>query len=343
MADYINLPCPVCGKAFNENDDIVVCPVCGTPHHRECYLQNGGCANAQWHSENKTYNADEIREQIEDEKRQQEWEKREEERKNAPELVCRRCGHKNSPEALFCNRCGAPVSQGFSANQNSEKNINTPYGRIIINPLFAPQDPNEEIDGIPAWKLSAVVGKNSERVIPQFKFFAKTGRKTSLNLFAMLFTPFYFLYRKMYSLGIITLILNIALSIPNLILNLSNKALFEEISKMLSQTVGVAIELNVAQTNFFTNLSFFSMIASWAITILCGMFANWLYFEKCKKLCHKIDKTATSENDFKEKAAKKGGISFKLIITLAIIYGVFCFVAAYIGTLIAMSPELFGL
>lgn len=341
MADYINLPCPVCDREFNENDEIVVCPICGTPHHRECYAQNGGCAHREWHSENKTYNADEVREEIEDNKRREERKKMDEETKNAPEIVCQRCGHKNSPQALFCNRCGAPVSQGFASNQNRQEG-DTPYGRVIINPFFIPQDPNEEIDGIPAWKLSAVVGKNSQRVIPQFKFFAKSGRKTSFNFFACILTPFYFLYRKMYAMGIITLILELVLSIPNFILNLSDKAFFEELSELAGETIAPGLELNVAQTNFFVNLSFFAMIASWAISVLCGLFANWLYFKKCKKLCAKIDESAESQEDFKAKAARKGGVNFKLIITLAIIYGVICFIGAYFITMFTMNPEMFG-
>lgn len=342
MADYIKLPCPICGKEFDENDDIVVCPICGTPHHRECYAQNGGCANVGWHSENKTYNADEVREEIENKQRQEEWAKREEQRKNAPEIICPRCSQKNSPEALFCNRCGAPVSQGFASNQNNAHNINTPYGRVVVTPIVPPQDPNEEIDGIPAWKLSAAVGKNSERVVPQFKFFAKTGTKISFNVFACLLTPFYFLYRKMYGLGIVTLILDLILSIPSLILNMSDKAFFEVASKLTGQTI-VGLELNVAQTNFFTNLSFFSSIASFAISLLCAFFANWLYFNKCKKLCAQIDKTATSEEDFKKQAAQKGGATFKAIIVIAIVYGVICMFGTYLVTMFLMHPELFGL
>ena len=46
---YKNYKCPVCSNQFNEEDDIVVCPECGTPHHRECYIQNGKCANADKH------------------------------------------------------------------------------------------------------------------------------------------------------------------------------------------------------------------------------------------------------------------------------------------------------
>lgn len=50
---YANYKCPVCKNQFTEEDDIVVCPECGTPHHRECYVQNGNCANADKHGTNE--------------------------------------------------------------------------------------------------------------------------------------------------------------------------------------------------------------------------------------------------------------------------------------------------
>lgn len=48
---YTNQNCPVCNKSFSADDDIVVCPLCGTPHHRECYKQNGECGNYDKHNE----------------------------------------------------------------------------------------------------------------------------------------------------------------------------------------------------------------------------------------------------------------------------------------------------
>lgn len=50
---YLNQKCPVCEKEFTSDDDIVVCPICGTPHHRECYKKNGECGNFDEH--NKGY------------------------------------------------------------------------------------------------------------------------------------------------------------------------------------------------------------------------------------------------------------------------------------------------
>ena len=50
-----NEKCPVCDKFFTDNDDIVICPDCGTPHHRECYNSLGHCANSDKHSEGFEY------------------------------------------------------------------------------------------------------------------------------------------------------------------------------------------------------------------------------------------------------------------------------------------------
>ena len=48
---YSNQKCPVCENEFLTTDDIVVCPLCGTPHHRDCYKKNGECGNYDKHSE----------------------------------------------------------------------------------------------------------------------------------------------------------------------------------------------------------------------------------------------------------------------------------------------------
>ena len=37
MTRYTGNHCPVCEQAFTDEDDIVVCPDCGTPYHRACW------------------------------------------------------------------------------------------------------------------------------------------------------------------------------------------------------------------------------------------------------------------------------------------------------------------
>ena len=51
MNKYVNVPCAKCGKPFTEDDDVVVCPDCGAPHHRSCYLEEGHCARQDQHAD----------------------------------------------------------------------------------------------------------------------------------------------------------------------------------------------------------------------------------------------------------------------------------------------------
>ena len=57
MNKYVNVPCAKCGKPFTEDDDVVVCPDCGAPHHRSCYLELGHCARQDQHTDGSTWQA----------------------------------------------------------------------------------------------------------------------------------------------------------------------------------------------------------------------------------------------------------------------------------------------
>lgn len=49
LSRFANKICPVCKAPFTGNADIVVCPVCGTPHHRVCYSAQNKCALEELH------------------------------------------------------------------------------------------------------------------------------------------------------------------------------------------------------------------------------------------------------------------------------------------------------
>ena len=60
MSKYSGFHCPVCGSVFTDQDDIVVCPDCGTPHHRECWTRLGHCAYQDRHKENLEWHEDRL-------------------------------------------------------------------------------------------------------------------------------------------------------------------------------------------------------------------------------------------------------------------------------------------
>lgn len=50
MIQYVGKACESCKKAFDENEQIVYCPQCGAPMHRECWEEKGGCPYSDRHS-----------------------------------------------------------------------------------------------------------------------------------------------------------------------------------------------------------------------------------------------------------------------------------------------------
>ena len=53
---FENKLCPICRARFNDKADIVVCPICGTPHHRACYEIRGHCGLENLHESGFTWN-----------------------------------------------------------------------------------------------------------------------------------------------------------------------------------------------------------------------------------------------------------------------------------------------
>lgn len=49
MEELKNVKCGLCDKIFQEQDDVVYCPDCGAPAHRECWQSEGECAYADRH------------------------------------------------------------------------------------------------------------------------------------------------------------------------------------------------------------------------------------------------------------------------------------------------------
>lgn len=122
--------CDGCHKPLQQDEDIVVCPECATPQHRECYEKNGECVNAHLHgtdfvwqgkiSGNKNDESTLVNHEPEKEK-----------------LICPNCGHENYPGSTSCSNCNMKFTM-FGVNiveaaQKEEKNSGE-------NPLY----PNKE-------------------------------------------------------------------------------------------------------------------------------------------------------------------------------------------------------
>ena len=63
--NFIGEKCVLCGKVFEDSDDVVVCPECGSPHHRECYKKHNRCANIYMHGTGQKWKRTEIPQPVE--------------------------------------------------------------------------------------------------------------------------------------------------------------------------------------------------------------------------------------------------------------------------------------
>ncbi len=134
---YRNYKCDGCEKPFESEDDIVVCPECATPQHRECYEKNGCCVNEHLHAEGFQWQGEKLEssEKAEDVSADQSNEK----------LVCPNCSHKNPAGSIECENCGLKFTIfGFNlaqAAQDEEKKteaVNAGVQPKIVPPDYAP-------------------------------------------------------------------------------------------------------------------------------------------------------------------------------------------------------------
>ena len=165
--------CPVCNRKFEEGDDVVYCPECGTPHHRECYKAVGHCVNKGLHSSGYSY-YDEM---------------------------------KASQNANTLNK-EAPKDEGPSLFQNNNENENS---ENAFNPFIVPspmqfdsvyENDEQKIDGESVADFAVTIRTNIPRFIKLFKEFENKTRKFSWNWGAFFFGSLYLFFRKMYKHGV---------------------------------------------------------------------------------------------------------------------------------------------
>jgi len=299
MGNYTGAKCISCGEIFKDGDDVVVCPDCGTPYHRECYLKEGRCINDALHESGQSWT--------------QETEEIPEEEK-AEGVRCIRCGFENTPDKLFCEKCGTPLMKmgsdpapfntvgGEAKNQDQfrygSENGAAQNGRIVF-------DQNSEIDGVKLGDYAKYVGSNPISFLSNFIRFGKFGGKISLNIGAFIFPEVYFLYRKMNAWGIMSMLVFALLSIPSMIYYFG--------SGEYGITLNMDIDLKSRQFLLIYNAATYVTLL---VKILAGLFANYIYYKQAKKDITGIrdDSLGSDDAETSRRIADKGGVSWAGVI-----------------------------
>lgn len=306
---YTGVQCPVCLKTFDDLSDVVVCPECGTPHHRECYEKNGGCINAAKHGTDFAW-VSPIKPAEEEPAKKEE----------APA----------PPVPSFITKEDAPKNGVIGEMHTDNMGNQFPEYREIKG--------TEKIGDYTVDDYAQVIKKNVPRFMPKFMVMDRKKRKVSWNWAAFLFGPFYLAYRKMYKPAILAFL--VILFIPLVFLNSISeyyRGSYAEYKKVLtSDAYKSQEEMNEAVEEAQANMPqppYALTAASYietAVDILCALYANYLYKRHCEKI---LAKSKTMEEDKRQKyIAKKGGRSILgIVIVLLAVY----LVAMIIGAIYA--------
>lgn len=298
MSSYIGVRCPVCNKKFTEADDIVVCPVCGAPHHRDCYAEKNQCVFVADHLSGKEWTN--PMEQVTTPQN--------------PEMkTCTRCGAQNGGDSIFCQICGNPMTPRPGEQQQApyQRQYNFPGGIQMqvdtISMAYGGLDPEDTIDGETVKDLAQYVGNGSAYYLPRFQIIEETGRSLFPNLGAFIFNFMYFFYRKMYLIGSILLGLYIISSIPSYLYT------WELLPKMLFEFgLGPDVEINQLAVDHFFWLSRITQGINFFIGLIFSLCANRFYYSKVTTAVSAIRTEATSKTppaEYSGTLARSGGTS----------------------------------
>lgn len=344
MMDYTGIQCPVCKKEFTKQDDIVVCPECGAPYHRDCYFQEGHCLFEDKHAAGEA------------------WQPPKEAKagKTADEDIrrCPRCGKENGKYSLFCDHCGMPLSEEPPVGPSNNYGQFNEYPQESGNPgagptpprgpfsgpnggyppfggapfVFDPMggvNPTESIDGVPAGEISKLVQTNTSYYIPVFMNY-KRNRRNRFNFCAFFCTGGWFLYRKQYKWGaILTAIMVLLYGLSNyfsyasqeLLFQLMNQAGIDTTSMLSSQAY--AQLMNLIQSQPFEVLYPIVLYAALQIAqlvfmLVIGFNANKMYCNHCIKKVREIHASSPAPEDRAAQLQNQGGVNTALAVCLLV-------------------------
>ncbi len=336
--DFLGKTCPVCSKNFREGEDIVVCPKCGAPYHRECYKEKGKCIFADLHRSKKSWREvyDNEPEQTTD--------------SHAEETVkCPFCGENNPKTALICRKCGNFLTENFKSaarypeddSDDEEKPFSledmpedfriagqgSPFA-IFIDPMGG-VDKEENFEGVSGAELSKHVKANTTYYMPVFKKI-KDSSQSRFNFAAFFFTGGWYLYRKQYVRGAVITILYFLLIAGNYIVtNWWSSPLWKEVYSAVSEAGITYPSYNDYLSWSFSHYSqaelcvmflpyVFSLL-SFVIKLICGLRANRSYYHHNLKRIRKIKEIQSSENVLKA-ISKDGGVNIPLAWSMIVSY-----------------------
>lgn len=304
--DFIGEKCAACHEVFTADDDIVVCPDCGSPHHRDCYMKEKKCANADKHlsgyrwARNKSTGSESTGVKQQD----------------ITVRVCPVCKLPNLPESERCVRCGARLEDASAENGMHQENErpDMEYGPNaytgIDNTLsFLGFDPNEDMGGSTLSEVLHFVRINTIYYIPLFKRMKDFGKRVSLNFVCLLWPELYFASRKMWFWALLAGIVKVILGVPSTALNLMDRFGDNEDLSFIIDTIS-------QNKDFLFQLQDACYMIDWVVNIIFCLLGNWLYYRYVLKTLDKLHERGISVKSDPALITSAGGLKYTNILIM---------------------------
>ncbi len=323
MSFYENTECPVCKKKFENGDDIVTCPDCGTPHHRECYKLVGHCVNRSLHNSDFSF----IREH--------------------------NSNQADNIKSVENDNYYVPQDQIESGNDSrkfpnqdvSEKTLADIKAIIDSNSKF--ERDTDTIEGESVSDVAATVATNSNRFVNVFKRIDKTNKKTGWNWCAFIFGPLYLIFRKMYKYSIAFLCLDLSVLFggyaclykfaPKYMAEMEGiiESVYASANSAVQKSVDVSPLINAVDANKAVMIFYIMMGVFLILRFIQGLFADNYYKNTVISIVRKVSAELADGATFiqspmfmgnemnfdkeqlkKMYLSKKGGVSYFLPLAL---------------------------
>ncbi len=277
MIAYEGQKCLFCEKEMQKNEDIAVCPECGTPYHRACYLENGHCVNTALHETGGSW-------QVQQEKIAAEKKREEKRAEEAEQAAARERG--DVP----------PMFQGGL------------YDGVRIDPAApcAGLDPSEEMDGVTMGELSEFVRTNCFYYLPLFRLMKRTGKRISFNTTSLFFPELFFANRKMWAMTMVSIFFKVLFTLPNYLV-------------LAVQELGLELAWLDLENSVFQGLFHASAYGSLIFSVICSLFANYLYYRHAVRKIRELKKKAPSETAFHSGMKLVGGTKLSNIAIVFVV------------------------
>ncbi len=302
---FENKICDGCKKAFEKDDDVVVCPECGTPQHRSCFEENGGCVNSSKHAEGFSWQKEEQPEVGEE--------------KNGEEIGFDRngdgLGELQNKKGIFGNM-DPGVGDNFDMDSEVPDLDQLIESRVqALAPGITPEQRREQLCGEELGRTISFVGSNASSYIKKFRKREHEGKHT-FNWAAFFFSPVWFFYRKLYKVGAVYVSLFVSLTL--LMQNPAEDfmAAYKSLAQMSAEMI---TEADIMSLSKLALPVFGFMVAEFVIRLVAGFTADKMYWKHCRKSLEKVKFLQAERDDVSALSYYLSRCSTSFLVTLAAI------------------------